>query len=192
MIVLDRPKKDTITPYKKPRFEDRHIVIYEKSSGEAKIDNLWGLSEDWVTTLNFKIKDSVFSLSSKLLYLTHALKKSQYILDLKDNWDDEGSVGYNLQVWEVSLKFVINYAEWLYKNFNVEMYIPKIYHGPNGSIDIIWEEESFRLFININANFKSANFFSDLNRQFNQVTEGCFQLENFNYQLLPLPFKFSH
>ena len=150
----------------------------------------------YLTTSKFNIKyektESIFinsqyigKLPMNLNYLGQIISKSESILLLKDNWDDEGSVGYYQQVLLAATKFLIDYANHVYKEQNAKIDVPKIYPGPKGSIDIIWENEIYRLVINIDKNGEDGMFYGDSKNS--QITEGQFKLGNFHPSLLPIP-----
>lgn len=119
-----------------------------------------------------------------LSYLLASIEKSKSILFLEDNWDDDGSERYEEATWSASVKFLLDYAKTLYQDFNVEISAPKIYPGPKGSIDIMWEVEKYRLVVNINKNGEDAMFYADNYKD--QITEGVFKLKQFNRFLLPI------
>jgi hypothetical protein len=129
-----------------------------------------------------KLKISIPSPYSNLI---QEIKKSMYIVDLKDNWDDEGAIGYSIVTWHTAVQFIINYTKWIHWNFEEIIESPKIYHGPKGSIDILWENNQLRLLINIDKESKTGMFYSDNYKH--QVSEGSFELSDFSYGLLPIP-----
>lgn len=147
-----------------------------KAFGQPKITQL-------ATTYRFK-GNSLGEIPNDLSYLLEAFEKSKYILDLKDDWDDEGSEGYEELSWAASIKFLLKYAKTLYQDFNVKIDMPKIYEGPKGSIDIIWETPKYRLIVNIDKSGEDAMFYAD--NYNNQTTEGVFKLNHFNRFLLPI------
>jgi hypothetical protein len=83
------------------------------------------------------------SLPTELTFLFKIIDKSQYILKLEDDWDDAGSEKYHAQTWVNAMSFLMRYAKALHDDFNIVIKSPKIYHGPKGSIDIIWEPSNF-------------------------------------------------
>lgn len=123
------------------------------------------------------------SLPSELAFLFKTIDKSQYILQLEEDWDDAGGAKYDETTWLNAMSFLMRYAKTLYNDFNIIINSPKIYHGPKGSIDIIWEPSAYRLVINIPKEGPKAMFYADDYKQ--QITEGVFQLDNFNVSLLP-------
>jgi hypothetical protein len=155
-------------------------AIFKKPFRKTKIAQL---------TTNYTLNgNSLGDIPNDLLYLFETIEKSKYILDLQDDWDDEGSEGYEELSWAASIKFILNYAKTLYDDFNVKIDIPKIYEGPKGSIDIIWETAKYRLVVNIDKNGEDAMFYAD--NYNNQTTEGVFKLNSFNRSLLPIALQF--
>jgi hypothetical protein len=140
-----------------------------------------------IETLNhevylFKGKPIVF-LPLELTFLFKTMDKSQYILQLEDNWDDAGGEKYTEKTWVNAMSFLTRYAKNLFNDFNIIINSPKIYHGPNGSIDILWEPSAYRLVINIPKESNKAMFYADDYKD--QITEGSFHLDNFNVSLMP-------
>lgn len=88
-------------------------------------------------------------LPRQLSSIFEAIEKSRYILRLKENCDDENSTEYDFDVWKKTILFVAKLSTKIYKTCGQIIKSPKIYHGPNGSIDVYWENESFNLLINI-------------------------------------------
>ena len=147
------------------------------ADSEQKIGNALCLEAHAVDTL-------MNSLPEKLAYLFPVIEKSESILLLEDDWDDEGSEGYDKVAWEAAVKFLMDYAQSLYQDFNIQIDVPKVYPGPKGSIDIIWEVEQYRLVVNVNKNGEDVMFYADNYK--NQTTEGTFKLLQFNHLLFPI------
>ncbi len=123
------------------------------------------------------------ALPAELASLAAAIEKSKYLLRLERNFDGEGSEPYSPEVWSKTVRFVAEYARWLFDVFGKIMVTPKIYHGPEGSIDVYWENQQFNLLINIPPGEAHATFYGD--NYGAQVTEGRFDPENFQQSLLP-------
>jgi hypothetical protein len=122
-------------------------------------------------------------LPSELAFLFKTIDKSQYILQLENDWDDAGAEKYEEKTWINAVSFLMRYAKALYEDFNIIINSPKIYHGPKGSIDILWEPSAYRLVINIPKEGDKAMFYAD--NYGDQTTEGSFHLDNFNVLLIP-------
>jgi hypothetical protein len=130
----------------------------------------------------FKGQPIVF-LPSELTFLYKTMDKAQYILQLEADWDDAGGEKYEDQTWINAMSFLARYAQNLFNDFNIIINSPKIYHGPNGSIDILWEPSAYRLIINIPKEGQKAMFYADNYKD--QTTEGVFHLDDFNVSLIP-------
>jgi hypothetical protein len=120
--------------------------------------------------------------------LESVLLEGTYILELKDDWDDEGSVGYTLESWKAGAYFIINFNKWIKGIFSGSLHLPKMHHGPKGTIDIAWHEDNFRLFVNIDFDNNKGTFYSDTPKK--QFSEGEFVLNDFKFHFLPIPFKY--
>jgi len=94
--------------------------------------------------------------------LYESIEKSKYILDLEDDWDDEGSPAYDKTTWIRAIKFIYNYTKKVYDEYGIKIGAPKISQGPEGSIDILWKKKSYRLLINIPQDPKKpASYYGD-------------------------------
>lgn len=90
------------------------------------------------------------------------IEKSKYMLEYEDDWDDEGSIGYETSTWKRAIQFIADYAKWALNTMSMVIPKPKIYPGPNGSIDILWKSSYYRLLINISKDTdKDASFYGD-------------------------------
>jgi len=125
----------------------------------------------------------VVTLPVELKELASAIEQSKYILNLGDNFDDMKSPGYDRETWLRATRFISGYAQWLFDVFNKKIETPKIYHAPEGGIDLYWENKRFNLLINIPAGHAPATFYGDDYGV--QVTEGKFDPANFQQALLP-------
>lgn len=113
---------------------------------------------------------------------------AKYILNLEDDWDENGGLVYEEEVWKKAAEFLITYFKWIKTIYDGNLYMPKMYHGPNGTIDFVWDELNYRLFINLDCIENKGNFFSDSPN--NQYSEGEFGIDDVKFNLLPLPIKY--
>jgi len=103
--------------------------------------------------------------------IVDAITESTSILELPDNWDDEGSSRYELAVWEKATNFLKRVAVAHREKFGVWVPAPAILAGPEGGIDLNWETEKRRLLVHIPAGEeKPVDFYGD-NRA-GQVVKG--------------------
>ena len=77
------------------------------ADSEQKIGNALSLEAHAVDMLMGRLPE-------KLAYLFPVIEKSESILLLEDDWDDEGSEGYDKVAWEAAVKFLMDYAQSLY------------------------------------------------------------------------------
>ncbi len=89
------------------------------------------------------------AVPTELDHVAGAVNDSRRILELPDNWDDEGSPAYSLDTWERAARFLLQSAVVLFKKRRIVTPAPTISHGPKGSIDIYWRTSSFTLLINV-------------------------------------------
>lgn len=71
--------------------------------------------------------------------IADAVESSRRILELPENWDEEGSPAYAYQTWERAAQFVVQTAIAQRKKSGVWVDPPKITPGPDGSIDVRWK-----------------------------------------------------
>ena len=126
---------------------------------------------------------TVVTLPAELREIAESIEKSKYILALEKDFDGENSEPYAETAWLKSVRFVAEYAQWLFDVFGKTMATPKIYHAPKGSIDIYWENERFNLLINVPPGNAPTTFYGD--NYGAQSTEGKFDPQHFQQALLP-------
>ena len=81
--------------------------------------------------------------------LAEAIRVSRYILDLEDDWDEEGSPRFNEATWKRATNFVKQIALSYRQSAGIWIDPPRILPGPEGSIDIHWKTSKRELLINI-------------------------------------------
>lgn len=98
-------------------------------------------------------------LPRALAQIAEAIEESKSILDLEDNWDDEGAERFHLQTWLRAIEFLTSYAIAALRDFGVLIEKPEITPGPDGSIDVLWKNSSYRLLFNIGKEENSSALF---------------------------------
>ncbi|MBA7567308.1 hypothetical protein ES708_09018 [subsurface metagenome] len=156
------------------------------NSSIARSRNMYYNSIKWEFDNRLDIyseSDYIDFLPNTLLHIYDEIEESKYILQLKDNWDDEGSPSYKKSTWIKTIKFIINLSNSALDKCDLIIPRPKIYHGSNGSIDILWKNEDFRLLINVPEDIESsATFYGDDYDK--QKIEGTFNPGKLNSGLL--------
>jgi len=78
------------------------------------------------------------------------INSSKWILNLEDDWDDEGSQGYSIDTWERAISFLRKQVEVLKDDFCYHPTpLPQITPANKGSIDLSWELDDRQLLVNI-------------------------------------------
>jgi hypothetical protein len=133
--MWSQPKKHasltTINIHKEPYYEHLRSKAQKRNTAELRIPH--------------------WHLPSEIKRLRKALDKSRSILDLKDNWDDAGSIGYAESTWTRMQGFLMTNAIKLWRSHKTCFDPPKILAGPEGSIDLHWKTDDRELLINIPA-----------------------------------------
>lgn len=88
-------------------------------------------------------------LPDALAHFADAVEKSRWMLDLRDNWDDEGAPGYAQATWERAVRFLLESALGVWRAYGIASPAPQIQNGPEGTIDLLWESSDFSLLLNI-------------------------------------------
>ncbi|MCH8967458.1 MAG: hypothetical protein IID43_07240 [Planctomycetes bacterium] len=116
-------------------------------------------------------------------HIRNEIERSREILELKDDFDDEGSPGYSEQVWKRAVEFLANHARWLWETYERVINAPSILPGPDGSIDIHWDDPSYEILINFPADpHAMAGFYGDDRGEIS--IKGKFDPSTFNHGLL--------
>ncbi|MCL4296134.1 MAG: hypothetical protein KJ077_10420 [Anaerolineae bacterium] len=98
----------------------------------------------------------------ELVDILRAIEQSRYILELEDDWDTEGSKGYQPLAWERVAIFLIKLYQKALESFAVILDTPRIYHAHGGSIDVLWRSDRYQLLVNFPEDENSsASFYGD-------------------------------
>jgi len=84
--------------------------------------------------------------------LQDAIQQSQFILELGDDWDEEGSSSYSESTLKRAQSFLLKNAVQLWRRHKTCFDPPIIEPGPYGSIDLHWRAPKRELLINVPAN----------------------------------------
>ena len=84
--------------------------------------------------------------------LAQAIQRSRRILELGDDWDEEGSPGYSEETWSRAVEFLTVSKRRYWKETKKPVLVPTISPGPYGSIDLHWKTPNRELLINIPRN----------------------------------------
>ena len=90
-------------------------------------------------------------LPPELAHLAVAAEASRAMLDLPEDWDGEGSPGYEDATWQRAVDFLLSNALRVWTEHGIAVPSPKVRKGPLGSIDLHWRTPSRELLINVPA-----------------------------------------
>lgn len=101
-------------------------------------------------------------ISSQNDALAREVERSRSILDLGDDWDGEGSVGYLEETWLRAVEFLRCGAQALVESLRIELPPPRIAPGPEGGIDLHWEWTGRELLVSVPAeSAENLTFYGD-------------------------------
>jgi hypothetical protein len=86
---------------------------------------------------------------------------SGYILDLEENWDDEGASAYTQETWNRAISFLVDFSLLVFHSAGKTIPAPQITHSVEGSIDIFWETDTFYLLVNVPQGEEPITYFGD-------------------------------
>lgn len=111
------------------------------------------------------------------------IERSRNILQLGEDWDGEGSPGYEADTWKRATTFLREAALALWVVHHIRLDTPSISPGPDGSIDIHWKSGERELLINIPANnTEPGTFYGD--NKVGQIVKGALDISSDNLWLL--------
>jgi hypothetical protein len=90
-----------------------------------------------------------FSLFEPLWKIAKRIEVSRRILTLEDNWDNEGSTGYDERTWRTAVQIVVETANAYWHSNHEVAPLPALSPGPDGSIDVTWIVGTRQLLVNV-------------------------------------------
>lgn len=104
----------------------------------------------WVNPhLEVDVFQKTFLLNRKLTSIYKAIQSSKSILDLKDDWDEDGALPCKPLIYTRAIEFLVRYANEVLVSHNFSIDYPEINLVKDGSIDLEWRDENYILLINI-------------------------------------------
>jgi hypothetical protein len=107
--------------------------------------------------------------------LVQELEASKYILNLSENWDEEGALPVSPIIYETAIRFLQSYASFIFKKYKAIIETPSISPVKNGSIDLEWHTPTVQLLINI-RDTQNAYFYGDNYNNTNPI-KGCISVK---------------
>lgn len=167
---------------KKEKTSDFSFDWYNTLPQNETIDNEYSLSNKSHELISINGKQ--FKMPLDCIEIIKEIKSSSYILDLQDDWDDNGAIPIKKIVYNTALEFLINYSNALdQKGFLLKT--PEINPCRNGSVDLSWRTNNARMLINIQETPKGilAYYYGDINKG-DEPIKGNVQTEKIASHLL--------
>ncbi|MEX1120653.1 MAG: hypothetical protein WED82_00870 [Balneolales bacterium] len=82
-------------------------------------------------------------------HIYEEIEHSKYLKDLPEDWDEQGAAAIDEALYEVSIGFLLKYAEYLLTEKHIIIESPEINPTRNGSVDLSWSTDNARMLINI-------------------------------------------
>lgn len=147
------------------------LVLLESLEGEMR--DVSTLSRNWTfetfrtdTTVKlFEGLDGVLEVGHELsgqvgetdADLIAALEGAQWIIDLGDNWDEDGAVGYEPETLDRAKTLLLEMAARFGNEFSAPLAVPDINPADDGSIDLFWDGTR-SILINVPASQNDPTF----------------------------------
>ncbi len=103
----------------------------------------------------------VMSLPAELSPISMAIERSRCILDLLDDWDDEGAPAISKATWDRAIGWLSANALSLRTEHRVVVVAPLMSAGPDGSIDVHRKDDRRQLLVNVPADTTQPVGFSE-------------------------------
>jgi len=104
----------------------------------------------------------VMPLPTELSPIGTAIERSRCILDLLDDWDDEGAPAISKATWGRAVGWLSANALSLWTDHHVVTVAPIMSAGPEGSVDVHWKDGRRQLLVNVPADASQpVEFFGD-------------------------------
>jgi len=137
----------------------------EKDSGSWKRNKkhlhfaAWGKQSDDVEPTQV-LRQGARSFRS--IEIESAIEGSRTLVDLKEDWDDEGAKPIAQFTWDLAAEVLRKAARAAFRRFSYSLPAPSIGPCADGSIDLYWDTSSFKLLINIKpAAGRQSDFYGE-------------------------------
>ncbi len=163
-----------LAEYKQPTYLPSKSIYEEKKKhyGTKDIDEDNNESEVYIYfgsaelkynkyPVTFSIRSHKFTLKYELKHIASYIVKSKYLLELKDDWDDENSLSTNLETYLKAVKFIIDYSSYIFEDKGSSVIIepPDIDILKDGAIVVNWETKSASFTIIFEKNSTGISYY---------------------------------
>ncbi|NOS99961.1 MAG: hypothetical protein HOP29_04980 [Phycisphaerales bacterium] len=102
------------------------------------------------------------TLPGELNRIRNAVVQSREMLDLRDDWDDDGAKQISEEAWRRAAAFLTRYAERVWDRTSRVLDAPDLTPSVDGGVDLDWDKPAYRLLIAIPPDVGvMASFYGD-------------------------------
>lgn len=173
--------------YKKLAFYNKGFVNTSEEDWinykQGYMNHVYLLEKSLVEPTNQRIRiteDYSIELPNELKGIAEEIKDAVNFIENNEDCDlDEGEL-YSHLTLKNAATFLADYSIWVFDEHGFVIPKPKLYPGPDGTIDILWKNEQFKLLVNIKSHPDlSATFFGKTTNG-EEFVEGKFKIGNIN------------
>jgi hypothetical protein len=110
------------------------------------------------------------------------IAESESLLQLSEDWDDEGALPIERRTWEQATEALRSIATAMHRKTGSVIPEPTIGPCADGSIDLFWETGAFKLLINIKPDAAESDYYGETTK--GHVIKGPFETSEVMYGLL--------
>jgi hypothetical protein len=107
-------------------------------------------------------------LPRSLKHIKASIDSSRFILELTDNWDENGALKVSKDVYFTASTFLKKYGLYILNDLETIISAPEINPVKDGSIDLEWHTPHARMLINVRNNGEIA-YYGDNNADLNSI-----------------------
>ena len=101
-------------------------------------------------------------LPEALKHVADAIDQSRRLLDLEDDWDDDGTPGYADATWNRAVTFLAQTASRLWEQHGVQPDTVEVLPGAHGGIGLDWRSPGHELLVTVPADpAQDAPYYGD-------------------------------
>ena len=101
-------------------------------------------------------------LPDALKHVAEAIEQSRPLLDLADDWDDEGTPGYAEVTWDRAVEFLARTATRLWEQHGIRPETVAVLPGARGGIGLDWRAPGHELLVSVPVDpTQDALFYGD-------------------------------
>jgi hypothetical protein len=157
---------------KKPVIQQESAANKKYTRFQSSLSNVVAVKPATLTTIavqpiNLRNSDISLSLSEalpqRLKHVQDSISEAQSLLNLADNWDDNGAYKVSKNTFDNALSFLKRYTLFIFNDLKVIIAAPDINPVKDGSIDLEWHTPHARMLINLKNTGEIAYYGDNLN-----------------------------